>query len=392
MAGTSVCVSCPGSAPARRRATRRSYRRAAPRRRRFTRRVVRRRVAPRMLRAMPRRLSKFELGQINPFSKEVYGAKIPDCNTQPSTTSVSEDRIVFTGAATDLAITKAFFPNLIANSVDSTTSTSSAWTWQAAYAGANASSVSTAFSASFLGVRPVAHGIRLSSQAAPTTVTGFVHVVVYPLDQYNQNTWNLPVNISQMAQLPWYRRYTLAQLTQTPVVVVNKFLDSTSSRYSDPASDLVGLAGDTVMQFAGGWCAILVAVEGGPLLGSNLSVENLAHYEVIPRFGTGSGSVFGTSPAAPFDTTKLENVSRIAGHSDAAFIDTPQAIADRFREVGAIIAQGASTAAGELYENVVVPAARGAGYAATYAGARYLSRRAGYSGGIPGINTPRLME
>jgi len=392
MAGTNVCVSCPGSANPRRRVTR-SYRRKPVRRASYRRRAPARRRIPRMRRQYARPISKFELGQINPFDKNVYGAKIPDSNTQPSTTSVAEDRIVFTGSATDLAQCKVFMPNLQNTYASSTDSSSSAWTWAAAYGGANSSSCRDAFIASFIGVRPVAHGIRISSQAAPTSITGFVHVAVFPIDTFNQSTWNLPVSLSQIAQLPWYRRYTLAQLTQTPVVVVNKFLDCTATRYSDPSSDLVLQSTDAMFQMAGGWCGILVAVEGQPILTSNLSVENLTHFEVIPKFGTGSGSVFGTSPAAAFSTQKLEAVSRVAGSIDAAFNDEPDSLNARLREVSNILGQGASSAVGELYNSYVRPAAWGAGYTATMAGAGYLAGRLARYRGMPGINTAgRLAE
>jgi len=392
MAGTNVCVSCPGSATPRRRVTR-SYRRKPVRRASYRRRAPARRRIPPMRRRSARPISKFELGQINPFDKNVYGAKIPDSNTQPSTTSVSEDRVVFTGSATDMAQCKAFFPNVTVNSVASTDSSSTSWTWSAAYGGGTTSSVRAAFLASFAGVRPVAHGIRISSQAAPTTTTGFVHIAVFPLETFGNSTWNLPLNLSQMAQLPWYRRYTIASLTQTPVIVVNKFLDCTATRYVDPSSSLVENSSNAMFQFAGGWCAVLVAVEGQTVLTSNLSVENLAHFETIPAFGTGSGNVFGTSPAAPFSTQKLESVSRVAGHVDAAFNDDPASLNDRLREVTSIISQGAGTAAGELYNSYIRPAAWGAGYSATMAGAGYLAGRLARYGGMPGINTSgRLAE
>jgi len=392
MAGTNVCVSCPGSAAPRRKPTRRSYRRAAPYRRRAP--VRRRRMAPAMpIRRSPRRrISKFELGQINPFDKNVYGAKIPDSNTQPSTTTVTEDRYVFTGSATDLAQCKAFLPNVVANAVASVDSTSSAWTWSAGFAGSSSSTSVNAVSTSFAGIRPVAHGVRISSQAAPTTITGFVHVAVFPLSTFGVTTWNLPINISQMAQLPWYRRFTIAQLTQTPVIVVNKFMDCTATRYSDPDSDLVSTATDATFQFGSSWCVILVAVEGQPVNGSNLSCENLVHYEAIPQYGTGLGSVFGTSPAAPFNTEQLESVSRVAGRTGAVFVDEATSIQARIREVTSVISEGAQGAAGELFDNVVLPVARNAGYAATMAGARYFAGRYGRGGGISGINTPRLME
>jgi len=387
-----VCVSCPAPsrrrAPAYRRAPARRSRRRAPVRRRRTTRRASRGMLPSFRRSP--KLTKFELAQLNPFDKRVLGVKIPDSNTQPSDTFRSEDRYAVTSAVTDLALCRAYMPNLVANQVTSLTSTASAWTWDAAFAGTAAAAVNADATASFVGVRPCGHGVRLSSPLAPTAVTGFVHIGIYPVSSFNVTTWSFPTSLSQLSNLPWYRRFTLAQLTQKSVTVVNKFIDITSTRYSAPASDLVGTSGDTSFQFSGGWCAIIIAIEGSPIGGGTaLSVENLVHFEAMPISSSANTGSF--SPAAPYDTQEMEGVSRLGGSSTGIFVEG---------EEDSVIAQGmnalsrgAAAAAGEIYENAVLPAARGLGYAATYAAYGAARRYAGrYDGGMPGINTPRLMN
>ena len=40
-----------------------------------------------------------------------------------------------------------------------------------------------------------------------------------------------------MSNMAWYARYTLSQLTQKPILIVNKFLDSVANRYVDTANN-----------------------------------------------------------------------------------------------------------------------------------------------------------
>jgi len=376
-----VCVSCPSSAPPRRSSYRRSAPRARPRRRApVRRRAPARRPIRRMTRRQKRGLTKFELAQVNPFDRRVDGVKIPDSNTQPSDTARSEDRVVFTGSATDKAQCKMFFPTLSNTYVDSVDSTAAAWTWAAIYGGASSSAQQSAFIAAYQGVRICAHGIRISCQAAPTSVTGFVHVAVYPVCDFNSTTWAMPVNLSQMSMLPWYRRFTLAQLTQRSVTVVNKFLDSTATRYFDTASDQIENSTNSGFQFGSSWCAILVAVEGAPILTSNLSVENLVHYECLPKFGASQT----VSPAANFNVSELQDVSRIAGNGNSIFQEGEED--HQINQALNALGQGALSAVQDIYDDYVLPGVRRAGYAA----AGYAARRA--FGGIPGVNQPRLME
>lgn len=353
--------------PARRRAPlrRRVTRRRAPARRRARASTARRR-APARRRPQSRMLTKYELGQVNPFDQQVSGVKIPDSNTQPSDTARCEDRLSITTDATTNANAYAFMPNLAKYAVTGTPGSSAAWTWSAAYAGGNSSTNLTNYTSSFQAVRVAAHGIRISSQAAPTTVTGFVHVALYPISTFTNTTWAFPTSIAQLSQLPWYRRFTVASLTQRSVTVVNKFIDSTATRYFDPASDLADTGTDLTFQFSGGWCAVVVAYEGCPLSTPILSVENLAHYETLQKIGA-SGS---QSPAAQYNVSELEDVSRIASGGNAIFMEGEEG--SQIRQAMSILGRGVSAAA-----EYVLPG----GTYSSYSG-----------GGIQGVNTGRLMQ
>jgi len=348
-------------APARRRVTRRR----APLRRR-ARVLTARRRAPARRRQTSRMLTKYELGQVNPFDNQVAGVKIPDSNTQPSDTARSEDRFTISSGVGALANGYAFMPNLQNQAVTGLPASSTAWTWDAAFAGGSGSSNASNYAASFQAVRVAAHGIRLSSQAAPTTVTGFVHVCLYPNTTFTNTTWAYPTSLSQMSQLPWYRRFTIASLTQRSVTVVNKFIDSSATRYFDPSSDLTGTGNDTSFQFGSGWCSIIVAIEGIPASTSLLSVENLVHYETLQKIGA-SGS---QSPAAAYNVSELEDVSRIASGGNCIFLEGEES--SQIRQAMSILGRGVSAAA-----EYVLPG----GMYSSYSG-----------GGIQGVNTGRLMQ
>jgi len=383
---TSVCVSCPSSAPRRRATQRRApvRRRRAPLRRRRT--TIRRRRAPiRRKMKRGRGLTKFELAQVNPFDRKVDGVKIPDSNTQPSDTARSEDRVALTSLASGFAGVVAFNPTLANNSVTSTPVSATVWSWPAAYGGGVFSDQTVNYQSAYSSIRIVAHGLKLSCPAAPTSVTGFVHIACIPMSDYGSSTWSLPTTIGQLAQLPWYKRLTLAALTQRTFTVVNKFIDCTATRYFDPGSDLVGNSTDIAFQMGTSWGVIVVAVEGAPTTPTAvLSVENLVHYEGIPKFSSNQNS----SPAANYDPQQLATTSRISANGGSGFFE-----GDERTALGAAYAAATSgmyQAGNEIVNDYVLPGLARAGYAATYATAGALAGR--FGGGIQGVNTPRLFE
>jgi len=352
--------------PARRRVTRRrTTRRRAPRRRT---RTYRRTPTARRRAVKARLLTKYELGQVNPFDPQVNGVKIPDSNTQPSDTARCEDRWGLTSPVTaGNGGCSIFLPNLTANMVTANSAGPIDWSWPTSFGGQSLSTQKGSYVASFQAVRVAAHGIRISSPAAPTSITGFVHVALYPVSTSpNETSWILPTGIAAMAQLPWYRRFTVASLTQRAVTVVNKFIDGTALRYTDPTSDLVGQGTDLSYQFSGGWCAVVVAYEGVPPSTNILSIENLVHYETLQKVGA-SGS---QSPAAMYNVSELEDVSRIASQGNAIFMEGEESA--QIRQAISIIGRTASAVA-----DYVLPG----GTFSSYGG-----------GGITGVNTARLMQ
>jgi len=374
---------------------RRRYRRRAPTRS-FRRRYRRVRQYPGMSgqRYVPRtprlKISKFALGQIDPFDDRVYGAKVPDANTTPSSTTVINDEITLTTDAAFQLAAKAFRPWVTSQSVAATAASANSWTWPALFGGATDSSRASTVKSNFNLIRPVAHGVRLSCPLAPTSVTGFCHVALYAgRDSTSVTTWDLPTSLSQLNQCIWYKRYPLAMLTQKTLTVVNKVTDCGSTVYIDPASDRAS-GGSVVLDMSfnnEGFTTIVVAIESAGVSSTSLAVESITHLEALPSFG----GVITPTPAADFNPAELSRVSRISSVVDATLLDGEQ---DRRMNaaVNAIL-EGAGQAMGQVAANIgtgLQNAAYRFGEGAVQSAAGYASRY--FAGGIPGVTNPRLLQ
>lgn len=365
-----------GSGPGR-SYSRRSYRRRPRyRRRRYRRRSFRRR---KMTLADVYKLPKFVRAQLLPFDNSVNGVKIPDSNTYPSCPVRADDQYVSITTDANGLWAHAFLPTLKSAHVDHTASDASSWTWSAAYGGGHSSSRQSAVKDSYTLVRTVAHGLKLTCSAAPTSVTGNLHVAVVASTDYGKTTWNFPTSISEMSNAMFYKKYPLAMFTQQTLTVCNKFIDVTATRYMDPDSD--GIANATDVDFHNnGWAYILVVLEGCPAATPMISIETVTHLECIPKFT----AIDNSSPAAPFSTTILQGSSRISGQVPAAHSD--QETQSYFQDIVSAADEGMHAGINNVVGNYIVPAARRVGeygvYGAFNAGLAYMARRSYGIGGI----------
>ena len=390
MGGNTICVGCPQSA-SRPRA---SYRRRAPARKRRS--TLRRRAPLRRRRmamggvAPARTLSKFLLGQIDPFNSNVKGAKVPDSNTYPSCAVTIEDETTLTTDATYKLAVTAFTPYLPYASIAATAATASTWTWTAAYGGATASSRQASVTSNYTLIRPVAHGVKIYAPTAPTTTTGFCHIAIVAASDQLKTTWNFPTTISQLNNCMWYRRVPLALLTQKSVTVTNKFLDMTATRYFDPSSGIIAQGADNTFQ-APGWATIIVAVESSTASTNAVVVEQIEHIEALPL----ASGVNDSSPAAPYNVQDMENVSTLSGHVDATTIEGEEGV--RQNEVLQALSEGVKNYSADVWNSWGRGAVRTAAQRATGTVLRYAYHqfsRGRFPGrgsmGISGVNTPRL--
>jgi len=368
--------------PARRR---NSIRRRAPVRR-YSRPARRRRVAPRRPARGPRTKGpcvcpseltpglKFAMAQIDPFSTLVMGAKIPDSNTQPSISTADTEQVALISAptSTHLNVT-AYRPTYKGGTVNATPGVSA--TWPATFGGQVDRTKLTAYNAAIELTRPVAHAIRITSPVSPTTASGFVHVAISTESTFGATTWQYPTTVAQMSGLQFYKRVTLASLTQSPLTIINKWIDDTAFRYSSPNSGIeTGTSGTFQTDYS--WGAIIVMTEGVPVATTVISAEHFLMSEGIPDKNS---PIVGT-PASIASPGIMAATSDMQSHIDGIHTEQEQ---DGYitRSANALIA-GAAAQGEAVFDNVAIPVLQAVGR-----GAVNMAVQAGAAAyGIGGVN------
>jgi len=353
----------------------------------------------------------YALAHVDPFDDRCRGIKIPDANTMPSVAlTLSQETTM--AMTLGNANAHAFVPSPAAYEITAAVKNlgSNTWGWGATPTSVTIPVANQQQSAKFVSlcagydlVRTVAHGIRISCGLSPQTVTGFCHIAISARPTLNNfaDDW-FPKSVAEMSESTWYKRVPLATLTQRPLTVVNKILDTTQTTYASPhrgfiaegtvnTNDAVATSMAAALQAnydrdsLNGFATIIVSVEGAPSDSSPLVIETIMHIEAIPRsIGLQTGSI-----AAPSRPDVLAGVSHMAATTPAEHFEgqEPGIIA----RSAAAFGQGAAAAAGNVADSFVNLAGQ-AGYAATrHAFGQVAGAFAG--GNLPGLGPAnRLMN
>jgi len=317
---------------------------------------------------------KFALLQMDPFEVQNFGGKIPDSNTVPSVAVSSTDLHALTLAVGTNSKCYAYNASVTWSEVASVEG-AAGWTWPAAFGGTTDFTKRTDYTATYELDRPVAHGIRISSGVAPTDASGFVHIAIAYESWLAETTWQFPTTAAGLSSYQWYKRVSLASLTQTPITVSNKYIDETAFRYRGANARPVDNATQTTFHTGSGWGTILIAVEGGSAAILNpLNIEWVYHSECVPKFaGVATGS-----PAAPFNPTVMSGTSNMVANTDLTHTEVNQA--SYVQQAQEAFSQGVGQASTDIFNNYVAPAAARAGYAAVQTGAYLAAQRFGIGG------------
>jgi len=387
---------------ARKRATRRSGRPARQiRRRRATRRRAPTTTRPRKQACIcPGELTptaKFLVAQLDPFDTKCLGAKVPDSNSMPSIANADTDQIPLATVAGQNVRGFAFWPTYTDAVLTGGYSTAGSQDVLWDTATQTLPAVAAVFSnrrnqaniiASIEGSRAVAHGIRLSCSISPTTASGFVHVGIATESRLSgSNTaWELPKNVSEMTGLAFYKRYTVASLTQSPVTIINKWIDDTAFRYNIPASRNVptsATGNHGTFEFGGSWGQLVVIVEGAPSSTNVLSAEHILLTELLPKK---ESFILGTA-AAPNSPDTMSVVSTMVQEQDFAHTENQQAeivATGVMSAVRAATESGMEQAGNHVLNRVVLPTAQAFGYNVAMAGMGFIAQTIGR--GLAGVN------
>lgn len=373
--------------PVRRRRTYRRRSVRAPRRRTYVRRMN-------PVCNCPKEMGpgdKFVLTQSDPFDPRYFGSKIPDSATIPSISTPIQYNLALTSdvaASPNFAHAWAFFPNLYRASYRAIGTSVNQFSWSPAAAQVTDAPQAAGFSQQFEAYRPTAHAIRISCPFAPTTTTGFVHIAIavettFPSANVTGSAVSsLAPDIASMSNYTFYKRVTLASLTQSPITLINKWTDETAFRYQSPNSynsDNAGSGGYNTFHIPNSWGILMVAVEGVSTVTTigqtitPLQAEVVLQTENIPnRTGTLIGSV-----AAPYSPSELSTVSQAVANTDFAHTEEQQEAHQRS------FAQAVSDATGITQADLWTGARRIAGTAIRHAVGMYMRRR---RPGLPGVN------
>jgi len=331
--------------------------------------------------------AKFALAQLDPFHTLCLGAKIPDTNTMPSIANSTTDQVSCPLATTGFLTGFAFRPFTNFAVIAATPVDAATVSWGATpSANASVRNGAADFIAQIEATRPVAHAVRLVSQLAPTSATGFVHIGLSVESMYNAigGTWQYPTTVNQMTGLAHYKRVTLASLTQSPLTVINKWIDERGFQYQDPnqtSSIVATTPNDGNNPFGWDWCNIVVLVEGAPATPSPLSAEHLLMTENIPKK---TSIIIGTA-AAPNSPGTMSAVSSMVGDIDFGHTEAGQ---DSYVSQGlASFARGAATAGEQVWSNVAQPLLQRAGNQAAMTAANVVFNAITGRGGLPGVNS-----
>lgn len=331
--------------------------------------------------------AKFALAQLDPFESRCQGAKVPDSNTIPSVSNVDQDQVSLTTSATASNLNAiAFFPSYSYASLVGGPGASINWSINGASSRRNSSSVTTNIEA----IRPVAHAIRVSSQLAPTTTTGFIHVGLAVESRKGTDAAlrvpDLPTTVNEMTGLPHYKRFTIASLTQSPITVINKWIDETAFRYDSPDSlPSTALTGEsltqTLLNFGQSWATIVVMIEGAPASVTALSFEHLLMTECIPKR---TAFILGTQ-AAPNSPGTMSAVSTMQAGTDFSHTEAEQ---ESYISQGlAELDRGARVAGTQVWNNIALPLLQRVGNHAVNTGMRMAASAIMGRGGLPGVNS-----
>lgn len=330
--------------------------------------------------------AKFAIAQLDPFHPNALGAKVPDTNTMPSIANVATDQVACQAATSGFLTGFAFRPYYNQAVIQATPVDANTVSWGAAVA-TNSSNRRdfTNFVAQMEAVRPVAHAVRVSSSLAPTSCTGFVHIGLSVESNYGNAaaTWQFPTTVNQMTGLAYYKRVTLASLTQSPLTVINKWIDERGFQYEDAnqsATITTGTAGEVTSPFGWSWANIVILVEGAVAGSIPLSAEHLLLTESLPK----KDSILIGSQAAPNSPGVMSAVSTMSGEVDFTHTEATQDgyIAQGLESFG----RGAAQAGEAAWNNVAVPLLQRVGQVAGTAAARTAAQMLMGRGGLPGVN------
>lgn len=238
-------------------------------------------------------------GVVNPFDARSYGAKIPDDFLLETGSGALKSEYIVNGDSTTASLCAvalmlpwakyAMYRPLNTNVTDAGNVT---------WAGGTSYTVGsfTGFQ-NIVGLyRVVNWGVRITVDTSMTTTDGHIWITHYPIDASTDiyGYGQLWTTEAQMASSPYSIKYSLAELTEKPVIVPGRRSDAMG--YNFVTENYMITASSGVVN-SPGWCSISILAIGKSVVPA-LVVEHIMHIEYVPDLnGT---NTFGLANSAPY--------------------------------------------------------------------------------------------
>jgi hypothetical protein len=300
--------------------------------------------------AMP----QFAIAQIDPFTKAAYGCKVNDESTAESIVAVSHNEVSMSTGNSYGGTGIVFMGDAVASYVGvGAVSSSTAWAYAASFANTTQASNITALQNNVAELRTVAWGLKINSRQSFTNASGVVHIAQVPvIFDSNSTTYQFPTTVAQMEYSSFYKRVPIADLIESELIVTGRYTDTSAFMYRDPnLLAYSNAATNSYIATSTGWMAIVVWIEAPISTTNAIDVEQIVHYECMPKETGGTAGILTATPAAPHSPTIMAATSYVQQCLPSVKVVSPDneddfwSIAKDAWNVGVKIANGVATMA-----------------------------------------------
>jgi hypothetical protein len=189
--------------------------------------------------------------------------------------------------------------------------------------------------------RTVAWGIRITAEAALTSLSGHLWITHVP---WNMTTtapyYDWPTTEASFAQLPLSEKFAMVELAERPVIAAGRNVDDGCYRFRTVNANEI-IASGSGLESSYGWAGIVIYGAGLPASSSGiLNVEFIQHIEFLQD----GNALYGFIDAlpCPYDEKEMVQASKAAGMVPVGMIEgAVQSVESASEVIGGLIGAGA---------------------------------------------------
>jgi len=241
-------------------------------------------------------LPKFPLALVDPFSVDAFGVKLPDPDTNMSTTFRLKSTWTqpFDANGVCVAVIVPDPSSMII--ATATTAATPAWTFAANWTAQNPWPQLAGIQAIYGAARVVSGGIAVRNVGGATSSGMITAAPIFIDSKLTGYSAALPLNVAEIVQLPNSIRCPTASLVNNELVMLFDKASPNANDYRSLAASW--LSGGTAFESVLGCNAIIVAATGGASTYNAFDIEICINYEVLAVNQSGNPLANVTPPAA----------------------------------------------------------------------------------------------